>query len=365
MIQVQLKLRPTKAQIAEMERYLVHLQSVYNWALRKLELEENGGIYYSLNKFRNILAGTGPRIEVASCPIQGTLTQAYRAWADYKKGIRKKPHLKSKRNKFNSIPVPEIVHYLKNGRIGILGLGRIRFHKQEIPLGVVKTCRVLKRASGWYAAITIDTEPAYIPHVADGVIGVDPGFKALLTTSDGEIVEHPREREAAENRIAQAMRGKDYKLVGRLFEREKNRRKDRNHKLSRRLVSENAEIYFSKDNLKGLQRMGKMGKSVTSSSHYQLRQMLAYKCASSGRLYQEVDSKYSTMTCSNCGQRTGPTGWSGLAVRQWVCSACGAEHDRDVNAARNTLIVGAGLAHELCREVQPETALCGDHLLVI
>lgn len=35
-----------------------------------------------------------------------------------------------------------------------------------------------------------------------------------------------------------------------------------------------------------------------------------------------------------------------LKVRQWTCAQCGAEHDRDVNAAINTLIAGAGLAHE-------------------
>ena len=42
----------------------------------------------------------------------------------------------------------------------------------------------------------------------------------------------------------------------------------------------------------------------------------------------------------------GPSGWGGLAVRHWRCVACGATHDRDVNAAINTLIAGAGAALE-------------------
>ncbi|MGH9877964.1 MAG: zinc ribbon domain-containing protein [Nitrososphaerales archaeon] len=88
---------------------------------------------------------------------------------------------------------------------------------------------------------------------------------------------------------------------------------------------------------------------MASSSHYQLRQMLAYKAPTSGRRYVEVDPKYSTMTCSACGCISGPTGLAGLSVRGWCCVDCGMSHDRDVNAAINTLVLGAGTAHELCR----------------
>ena len=121
-------------------------------------------------------------------------------------------------------------------------------------------------------------------------------------------------------------------------------RKDRNHKLSRRLVSENALICFSADNHRGISR--KFGKSVTSSGHGQLRQMLAYKCRAGGRKYIEVPSKNSTRTCSACGCLSGPTGWTGLQVRTRMCGDCGTSHDRDINAAVNTLMAGVGLTHE-------------------
>ena len=56
------------------------------------------------------------------------------------------------------------------------------------------------------------------------------------------------------------------------------------------------------------------------------------------------------MTCSNCKSLTGPTGLDGLKVRNWVCTACGAVHDRDLNSAM--VILNAGVGTTLEREVQ-------------
>src|SRR5262245_1353097 len=150
----------------------------------------------------------------------------------------------------------------------------------ELPEGRIKGRRMRKRASGWYLCLFINAEAKKIERVRNGVIGIDPGFQNLLTTSEGEVVEHPREFEQAQRRLAQAQRGHHTKLAARLQERIGNRRKDRNHKLSRRLVAENVEIHFSKDNNRGMAK--KFGKSVASSGHVQLRSMLAYKSPASG-----------------------------------------------------------------------------------
>ncbi len=68
--------------------------------------------------------------------------------------------------------------------------------------------------------------------------------------------------------------------------------------------------------------------------------MLKYKCDDAGVWFLEINERYSTQECSGCHARTGPKGWDGLAVRHWVCSECGAEHDRDVNAAINIRMRG-------------------------
>ncbi|HXH11185.1 MAG TPA: zinc ribbon domain-containing protein [Alphaproteobacteria bacterium] len=64
-----------------------------------------------------------------------------------------------------------------------------------------------------------------------------------------------------------------------------------------------------------------------------------------------MSPKFSTKTCSACRSLSGPTGYTGLSVRQWTCVVCGTTHDRDVNAAMNTLAAGVGTTHERHRKV--------------
>lgn len=324
--------------------WLWSLTGVYNWAIRKIKQDAEDGIYYTPKGFQNLLANHGQRINIPSHTIQGTLSVAHESWRRCFKKLAGKPKLKGQRNKMNSIPFPDPLRAPKANRITVPGLKSVKFHKQGLPEGKIKCGRVVKRASGWYLCLFIDAEPNPITRKASGVVGIDPGFKELLTLSSGEKIPHPRELEASAQRLAQAQRGKNKMLAARIQERIKNQRKDRNHKLSRKLVSENNLIVFSKDNHKAVAK--RFGKSVSSSSHGQLRSMLSYKSRIGGAEYIEVNPAFSTKTCSACGCITGPSGLAGLSVRQWQCSACGADHDRDINAAMNTLIAGAGEAHE-------------------
>jgi putative transposase len=348
MIQAQVKLRLNTKQENILIGWLWNLTGIWNWAIRKIELDAKDKVYHGAKNFQNLLANHAGKMGIPSHTMQGILSQAHLAWSRCFKKVAKKPRFKGKRNKLNSIPFPDPIKPPNGNHIGIPGLGKVRFHKQELPEGNIKCGRIVRRASGWYLCLFIAADRKHIQRKEHGKVGIDPGFKDLLTIAalDGqyEKVAHPRELEAIEHRLAQAQRGHNKMLAARLHERRANQVKDRNHKLSLRLVQENVVIRFSKDNHKGVAR--KFGKSVSSSSHYQLRQMLAYKSRSGGTQYDEPDSKFSTMTCSNCGARTGPTGWGGLAVRQWRCSSCGTMHDRDINAARNTLFAGAGCAHE-------------------
>jgi len=345
MIQAQVKLRLNVIQSSLLDGWLFMLTGVWNWAIRKIENDSKGGIYYTPKGFQNLLSDHGKKMGIPSHTVQGMLVMAYTAWKRCFKKIGGKPKLKGMRNKLNSIPFPDPIRSPEKNHVKLPGIGTVRFHKQDIPVGKIKCGRIVKRASGWYLCLFIDAERKAIERKTDGAIGIDPGFMDLLTTSDGEKIQHPKELHQSAKRLAQAQRGINRKLVARLHERIQNQRKDRNHKLSLRLVQENIVICFSKDNIKGIAK--KFGKSVASSGHAQLRSMLEYKSRAGGTQYVQVASKNSTRICSTCGSLTGPTGLAGLSVRDWECSACGTHLDRDVNAAINTLNIGAGTAHEV------------------
>src|ERR1700683_1967979 len=80
-----------------------------------------------------------------------------------------------------------------------------------------------------------------------------------------------------------------------------------------------------------------MAKSVLDSGWGMLKAFLQYKGQQAGRTVQVVSEKDTSRSCSSCGALTGPQGVNGLGGKRWRGFQCGAWHERDVNAARNTL----------------------------
>lgn len=170
----------------------------------------------------------------------------------------------------------------------------------------------------------------------NGVIGIDLGLNTLATLSDGRKIEAPRHYRAMETKLAVAQRAHNKQRVRRIHAKIKNTRKDFLHQLSTTLADQNAIIAVGDVNSKQLAKT-RMAKSVLDAGWSTFRSMLKYKSAG----YVEVDEKFTTVTCSACGARSGPQGQKGLRVREWQCSACGTSHDRDVNSALNIFAIAA------------------------
>ena len=193
----------------------------------------------------------------------------------------------------------------------------------------------------WYfnVAVEIDVEPT----PGQDRIGIDLGLKDTATCSDGTNLEAGRFYREMEPKLVAAQRAGKKKRVRAIHAKIKNRRKDALHKFSRQLVNRSGEIYVGNVKSSSLTKT-KMAKSVNDAGWYMLKTMLEYKCDHAGIVYKEVDEAYSTQTCSTCGSlpESRPKGIAGLGIREWTCSECGAEHNRDVNAAKNILAAGLG-----------------------
>ena len=337
-----LKLKLTKGQEADLSRWLVHLASIYNWGLRKIELNARDKIYFPKHRFHNLLADHGKKLDIPSHTIQGMLLQVYDAWQRCFKKLAKKPRFKGVRNKLNSIPFPDLLKPPVDNKILVPGLGKVRYHKQELPEAKIKCGRIVKRPSGWYLCLWLDTDHKFPVKITDKAVGIDPGFHTLLALSDGTKIDNPRELRKGAKRLAHAQRGHRKQLAARLQERQANRRSDRNHKITRKLVENYQTICYSDDNFKKMAR--RFGKSISEAALGNLIGMLSYKCRIGGRTLIPVKSNFTTMTCSTCGALTGPKGLSGLVVRSWRCSACGADHDRDTNSAVVVFKTGLGIS---------------------
>jgi putative transposase len=85
----------------------------------------------------------------------------------------------------------------------------------------------------------------------------------------------------------------------------------------------------------------KLAKAISDVNWSELVRQLRYKAAWYGRTVVAVDRFFpSSKTCSECGWIIAELA---LEVREWECGGCGAELDRDVNAARNILAEGLRL----------------------
>jgi putative transposase len=93
---------------------------------------------------------------------------------------------------------------------------------------------------------------------------------------------------------------------------------------------------------------------VLDCAFYEIRRQLQYKATMRGARIMVADRFFpSTQTCSECGCLSGPKGHEQLNVEQWICSECGAEHDRDINAAINLEKLGRATAESTRGDMTP------------
>lgn len=194
-----------------------------------------------------------------------------------------------------------------------------------------------KNAGGdWFLNVCLDLPD---PERKEGdAVGIDLGIKSLATLSNGVVIEGGHFTARYADRLASAQRAHKAKQATAIYAKIVNSRKDFLHKETTKIAKQFAYIGVGNVNPTALGQTN-MASSVYDASWSAFRAMLSYKATAHGCTYAEVEERLTTQTCSACGAlpESRPKGIAGLAKRRWICSECGQEHDRDVNAALNIL----------------------------
>jgi putative transposase len=243
------------------------------------------------------------------------------------------------------VPFQEQSRQVGGNSVTYLGRRFRLFGTANRPLpAVAKGGAFVEDARGkWWVCFHVEVDS--LP-TGTGEVGVDLGLKTLATCSDGGKIANPMAYRQFEAKLGTAQRAGNRARAKAIHAKICNQRKDYLHKASAKLANANRLIVVGNVNAAGLAKT-RMAKSVYDAGWSMFRNMLRYKASRHGAQYLEVDEAFTTQTCSRCGDPASdgrPKGIAGLGIREWVCSSCGASHDRDVNAARNILMIGRAAA---------------------
>ena len=252
------------------------------------------------------------------------------------------------RRKFARVVVPKI------------GQVKMRYHRPLLLDGNIKTLTIQRKASGWYANITV--ELPNVPKVEiQSAVGVDVGLESFLTTSEGDKVENPRHLRHAENALKKkqrtlarrkkgsARRRKQNTILAKHHEHVANQRRDFHYKTAHRLFSQYDAVVIEGLTIDNMKRNHYLAKSISDAGWGNFRFALSCKAENAGKHLLKVAPHGTSQICSGCGSVVRKT----LAIRTHQCD-CGLTLDRDHNAAINILRAATALRGGAVEPITPE-----------
>lgn len=252
---------------------------------------------------------------------------------------------------------------LKLPRIGWVRMREsLRFGPESEP--TLKSVTISREAGRWFAAIAVEINHSVTPRPNGPVVGVDLGIADLATLSDGRKFEGPKSLRKNLKRLARLQRAHARKRKGgknrarsrariaKLHARIRNIRQDSLHKLTTALAREAGTVVIEDLNIRGMMANRRLSRAISDMGLQVFRRQLSYKLARLGGTLIIADRFHaSSKICSACNIKAESFP---LSVRSWTCANCGAQHDRDINAAINL----RNLAGSEDLAIRPVTA-CG------
>ncbi len=393
----QYRLRPTKQQAVELDRWLAMLCAQYNYLLADRfdwyernrspinacplvchlpELRDNPD-YYSQKKRLPLLKKSHPwYAEIYSQVLQDIVKRVKVTFDRFLKsdinGKRSgKPRFKA-RDRYRTFTYPQMKEgclqrktpiagspcgggFSKTGNLinlPMFGSVKVILHR-PIPDGFkIKTASITRKADGYYLTLSLEDEtvPTIKPDFnLESITGIDVGLADFLTTSNGEVVPIPQYYRKAQKRLRVAQkrvsrrkkgsqgRKKAVKQLGKQHKKVADKRKDFHFKTANNLLKQYDVVSYEDLNVKGLARTNK-AKSIHDASWSSFLSILQTKAENAGLLTIAVSAYNTSQNCSGCGVKVPKK----LHERWHDCLHCGCSLDRDHNAAINIMNRAAG-----------------------
>lgn len=220
---------------------------------------------------------------------------------------------------------------------------KISLHKQikgrQLFVTVSKT-----PTNEYYVSITCEVE--HVSYKKTGSeIGIDTGIKDLAILSDGTKYDNIRplktrikelkynQRQLSKKQKGSKSRKKQQKKLASVHQKVKNVRKDYLHKVSTEIIKSHDVICIEDLAVKNMMKNHKLAQALADVSLGTFYTMLTYKANWNDKTIVKIDRFFpSSKTCSNCDHVHQDLT---LKDREWTCTNCNTQHDRDHNAAIN------------------------------
>ena len=369
---IKVRLYPNKTQEQTLNKVLGCYRFVYNHMLgRKQEAYKGDKTNLGLTELSKYFHGTLLKDEQYvwlkeqnTKVMKQSIRQMFTAYDKFFKEHKGFPKFKSKRDKQSALfPLNAIskkntfdtrkitlTKNLKNisFRCSDLYFKRLQRYKDNI-----RSATLSKTKSGCYTlSILIDiNDNELVKFSKTGRdVGIDLGVKDFVITSDGEVFENEHFYKKDEKRLVKLQRQiskkrkgssnfhKQCKRIARVFETITNKKENYIHSVVNYLLRHYDTIYMEDLNTSGMLKNHKLAKAIQEVGFYKFKEILQSKAIANNKKVVLIDKFYpSSKTCSCCGNKN-----QGLKLqdREWQCPQCGANHDRDLNAARNILYEG-------------------------
>ena len=365
----QFRLYPTKEQEVFIRKTFGCTRFIYNYCL---DLKRNNKHLTKFDLMKKL-----PRLkkeypflkEVDSCSLQNAITDLMVGFSKQENNQGGYPKFKKKGEKesfrtsfvtssykgrvYENIKVDltrKVIELPKLKEVKIRG-----YRALDKLLGRILNVTVKEVGTRFYVSLCIEEELELPEKVTNKAVGIDIGVKNLVVTSNRDYYGNPRYLDKYERKIkhlqqelSRKIKGsKNYikckKKIAEVYRKLKNARKKmveaivskitKHHDI---IIAENLQVkkmLEKKNNHKNLR------KEISNATFSEIIRVLKYKCLWNNLIFIQVSPYYaSSRICSNCGAKNEEM--RDIGIREFKCSKCGLEIERDYNASINILKEG-------------------------